>query len=147
MSKLLQRRHLLQAGAALTVATVLPPARACEFFTANLRIFHPWTRATGAADSAVVCMKFDEVATADRLIGVESPVAAAAELVGEGIGPSIDLAIPAGQETELTESGTHVRLLGLRQPLMFARTYPMTLTFAKGGQLGVLLTVDFVRLG
>jgi hypothetical protein len=30
---------------------------------------------------------------------------------------------------------------------MFARTYPMTLTFARGGELGVLLTVDFMRMG
>jgi hypothetical protein len=147
MSRLVQRRNVLRSCIALAGAMALPRARACEFFTANLRIFHPWTRATGAADSAVVCMKFDEVLAADRLIGVVSPVADAADLVGDGVGPAIDLAIPVGRETELTEAGTHVRLLGLRQPLMFARTYPMTLTFARGGELGVLLTVDFMRMG
>ena len=52
------------------------PARACEFFSSHLRIWHPWTRATRVdADTARLCMRFDEVQTSDRLIGVKTPVA------------------------------------------------------------------------
>lgn len=64
-----------------------PGARACEFFSTHLRIFHPWTRATAEGDTfAVLCMSFDEVRASDRLIRVESPVATHAELSGAAAG-------------------------------------------------------------
>src|ERR1700716_3701563 len=102
MSRLNQRRTVLQAGLALCASLVVPRARACEFFTSTMRITHPWTRATAPdATSAVLCMKFDEVTETDRLIGVETPVAEGAELVGKQAGAEVSRAvnflIPAGR--------------------------------------------------
>lgn len=141
----MHRRAVLQAGLALCASPVVPPARACEYFAATLRITHPWTRASGTATSAVVCMKFDEVTETDRLIGVETPVAESAELVGKGAGPEVNLLIPAGRETLLSEDGTHIRLVGLRHPLLIARVYPLKLVFEKAGVVNYRLTVDFPR--
>jgi copper(I)-binding protein len=140
------RRNFLQAGLALSASLLVPAARACEFFTATLRITHPWTRATAAGDPfAVVCLTFDEVSKTDRLIGVESPVAAGAEMGGDQTGGPVDVLIPAGRETVLSEEGVHVRLVGLRHPLELARTYPLTLIFDKGGAVGTKLSVDYAR--
>jgi copper(I)-binding protein len=146
MSRIQRRRGVLQAGAALGLSALLPAARACEFFTTNLRITHPWTRASAeGARVAVVSMKFDDVSLADRLIGVTTPVAERAELGGVGASPTVDFVIPAARESLLSERGTFVRLVGLRHPLEIARTYPLTLVFERGGAIVTDLSVDYMR--
>lgn len=144
----LRRRAVLRAGFAFAAAAVLPAARACEFYTATLRITHPWTRATGPDDTtAVLCMRFDEVRADDRLVGVVTPVARGAELVTDGVAGPLDFPVPAGQESFLLETETYVRLTGLVHPLPVARTYPLQLAFAKGGVINATLNVDYERAG
>lgn len=148
------RRTLLRAGCALGAALVLPPARACEFFSTHLRIWRPWSRATAEGDAfAVLCMRFDEVRLPDRLIRVETPVAAGAEMSGAASGRAIDFAIPAGRESELSETGTFIRLVGLKHPLelgrnyplKLGRNYPLKLVFAHGGVVDADIDIDFER--
>jgi copper(I)-binding protein len=140
------RRQALQAGIAAGLALTLPAARACEYFSSNLRITHPWTRASEPdARTAVVCMKFDEVRQDDRLIDVQTPVAEAAELHGAEAGPDMDLLIRSGQELELSEAGLHIRLTGLKFPLEVARSYPLKLVFQRGGVVNATLNVDYAR--
>ncbi|MDP2006959.1 MAG: copper chaperone PCu(A)C [Rubrivivax sp.] len=142
----LHRRRLLQAGLALCMVALAPRVRACEFMTPTLRVTHPWTRATGHdATTAVLCMRFDEVSEADRLILVETPVATSAEMGGALARPTVDFLIPQGEETYLDDSGTFVRLLGLTQPLQLGRSYPLRLGFEKGGVFNTTLGVDFGR--
>ena len=146
MTAIHHRRLMLQSGLAASLAWLAPPARACEFFTTTLRVLHPWTSATPPqADTAVVAMTFDEVSQDDRLIGLSTPVARGVELVGNGLGPALDLAIPAGASLELHEAGTHLRLVGLLQPLQVGRSYPLRLLFAQGGPVNASLSVDQVR--
>jgi copper(I)-binding protein len=147
MNQIIHRRLLLQAGLAVGTSLVLPAARACEFFSTTLRVTHPWTRATaGQSSSAIVCMKIDQVLTTDRLIGVDTPVATGAELVGAATGPQVNLLIEQGQDIQLGETGLQLRLTGLTQPLEIARTYPMRLVFEKGGVLDTELNVDYMPL-
>ena len=146
MTPAFSRRHVLQTGLALAVLPAAPSARACEFFSTHLRITHPWARAsTDHATSAVVSLRFDEVRQADRLIGVHSPVAAAAELGGAGASRRIDLPIPPGQDTLLSEAGTHILLTGLTVPLEVGRQYPLQLVFEQGGVIDATLSIDFAR--
>jgi copper(I)-binding protein len=146
----LHRRQLLQAGFATGLGLLLPAARACEFFTTTLRITHPWTRASAPqAGSAVICMKFDEVRRTDRLIRLETPVAAGAEMGGAGHAghrSGVNFLIPAGLESELSEGGTYVRLLGLRHALELGLSYPLTLYFEQGGRVEADLSIDFESL-
>jgi copper(I)-binding protein len=142
----IQRRQLMQIGLASGLSLAGVRAHACEFFSSTLRVTHPWTRATADGESqAIVCMKFDEVQEDDRLIGLETELASSADLAGLGARADINLAIPQGQETWLSEQGTYVRLLGLLLPLEVGRTYPMRLHFEKGGLLRADLSVDFAR--
>lgn len=144
MTQAIQRRTLLHAACATGLATLLPTARACEFFATTLRITHPWTRVSDVgADSAVISMKFDEVMHADRLISVSTPVAENAELGGRFASPTMNFQIPAGRETQLNEIGTFVRLTGLKQPLEMGRSYPLTLVFEHGGSVAASLSVDY----
>jgi copper(I)-binding protein len=146
MNRFISRRRVLHAGLALGVSLIVPAARACEFFTDTMRVIHPWTRATGRDTSAVVCMKFDDVTETDRLIGIETPVAARAELAGDGAPTEVNFLIPAGRETVLSEEGTHIRLVELNHPLLIARVYPLKLAFEKGGIVKAALTVDYLQL-
>ena len=153
MEPRLIRRNVLRGSLALGVALLAPAARACEFFSPTMRILHPWTRASEpGASTAVVCMRFDEVIRDDRLIQLQTPVAAAAELGGVALdgsgsrnnaGTGLDFPIPAGRESALSEGGRFVRLLGLRHPLEVGRSYPLTLVFEQGGVVDATLTVDF----
>jgi copper(I)-binding protein len=140
----ISRRQLLNGGLAFSISLLAPQARACEFFSSNLRIFHPWTRATEeGAEFAVVCMKFDEVLQDERLIGVETPIASGAEMGGPGASPTIDFVIRAGHESVLSETGTHIRLTGLKHAVEVARAYPLKLVFERGGEISALLNVDY----
>jgi copper(I)-binding protein len=145
MNVKLTRRQVLQSSLALGSVLALPKARACEFFTTTLRVTHPWTRvAAEDARYVVVNMKIDQVMQADRLIGVETPVAGAAEIVGDPAGSKgLNLRIQQGQELQIGEAGIELRLLKLKQPLLMARTYPMTLIFEKGGAMQAELNVDY----
>lgn len=146
MSTLPSRRRVLHTGFSLGLALALPAARACEFMTPTLRVTHPWTRATAdGSTTAVLCMRFDEVNQTDRLVLVETPVAAAAEMGGALARPEVDFLIPQGEETYLDDSGTFVRLLGLTQPLQLGRSYPLRLGFEKGGVFNTTVSVDFGR--
>lgn len=137
---------MLQAGAALGAALLLPSARACEFVTSNFKLIHPWARATAAdATTAAVCMAFEEVTESDRLIGAQTKVAERAELGGAGASPGVNFLIPEGQSSALSESGTYLLLVGLRMPLEVGRSYPMTLIFQKAGSVNAVLSIDYAR--
>lgn len=139
-----RRRHLLQTGLALASGLLVPGAKACEYFGANLRITHPWSRASAErATFADVCMKFDEVTLADRLVQIETPVAAGAALGGLAASPAVDFVIPQGQETLLSEDGTFLRLLDLKHPLEVGRSYPLILVFERAGTVSTTLSIDF----
>lgn len=140
------RRGALRATLALAALPAALPARACEFYAPNFTLIHPWTRASRpGANTAMVCMSFRDVSGSDRLIGVQTLVADGVELVGPEVGPVLDLPIPEGQVTELSERGVHLRLTGLKFPLEVARAYPMTLVFAQAGELRATLNVDYAR--
>lgn len=143
----LRRRSVLRAGAAFGVSLLAPAARAHEFFSSSLTVIHPWTRASAeGATSAIVSMIFQDVIQTDRLIGVQTPVAEAAELGGAAEGPTLDFLIREGHDAELTEAGVHLRLLRLKHPLLLGREYPMTLVFAKAGAIRAALLVDYPPL-
>jgi copper(I)-binding protein len=147
MSALLSRRTLLQAGLLAGVAAVAAPARACEFFTPQLRITHPWAYATPeSAAFAPIFMRIDEVNTADRLISAHTPLARSVELAGISTPPGkgLNLLIERGTELRMSSDGIHLRLVGLKQPLILSRSYPLTLVFEKGGTVHADLSIDLV---
>jgi len=144
MSKVTRRRVVLYSGLAVGAALLAPAARACEFFGSNLRVTHPWTRATAeGATTTLVNLKFDQVMQDDRLIAVETPVAEAAEIADADAGAALDVLIPAGRTTSLGEGGILLRLIGLKMPLEVGRSYPMKLVFEKGGAIDATLNVDY----
>lgn len=143
------RRRALRSGLAGGLALLGAQARACEFFTGTLRVFHPWARATLEDETtAMVFMKFDEVREDDRLVGVRTMLSTGAEIAGQGVkspGGVVDLPIPRGRTTELSENGVYLRLLDLQWQLQVLRAYPLDLVFGKGGTVKATLSIDFPR--
>jgi copper(I)-binding protein len=143
----LVRRTFLHAGLALGTGIWSTSAQACEVQLPNLRLMHPWTRATApGADSAILNFAIEDVTEADRLVGVQCLVAAGAALGGPGAQASVNLEIPMGRPLLLGEDGTHVLLTGLRMPLHVGRVYPLLVMFEKAGVAMASLHVDFPGL-
>ena len=141
-ARLLHRRHLLLAASSAYLG-LARPAQACEYFSSHLRIWHPWTRATRVdADTARLCMRFDEVQRSDRLIGAQTPVAGGVRLAGPGA-QDLPLSIREGETLALTEDGLHLELLDLQQPLQIGRSYPLRLIFEFAEPVNATLNVDF----
>ncbi len=143
------RRRLIQAGLGLAAGLALPAARAaidCKFFGRNLAVHHPWTRATAPGDRfAMLFLEIDEVTVADRLVDVRAPFATGADMAGTRVAPAVDLALPVGMTTVLSEQGGFVRLLGLEFALHVGREYPIDLVFETAGTVAASVSVDYER--
>lgn len=125
------------------------PARA-----ADLAVEQPWARATpgraptGAAYLTLVNRGKDD----DKLLGVASPVAAKAELHGTQAAsghaghvmemrPVAEVEVKAGQSVVFKPDAMHVMLVGLKAPLKEGERFPLTLRFAKAGEIKVEVPV------
>jgi periplasmic copper chaperone A len=143
-------RSLFHASFAITLIAVAVPAFAQT--TGPIEVQQPWARATpkGASTGAVYMTLDNKSGSDDRLTGVSSDVAAKLQIhemsmtngtmqMREVAG---GLAVPAGGEVVLKPGGYHVMLMGLKKPLVVGESFPLTLTFAKAGNLSVNVTVQ-----
>ena len=132
----------------LFVVVVLAAAAPAIAETGGPEITAAWARATpGKAENGAAYMTIASP-TADRVTGIATPAAKKAELhtmTMEGglmrMRPLDGLDVPAGQPVTLKPGGIHVMLLGLTQPLRDGQSFPLTVTFEKGGQREVTVAV------
>ena len=121
---------------------------------ADLAIEQPWARATpgraptGAAYLTLVNRGRDD----DKLLGAATPVAGKVELHGSraaaGHGghvmemrPVAEVEVKAGQSVVFKPDGLHVMLVGLKAPLKEGERFPLTLRFAKAGEVKIEVPV------
>ena len=129
-------RRFLLAAALLAAAPALAQAQA-------VAIEQPWARATTAsAKVGGAFMTLKGGAAADRLMSASSPVAGTAEVHqtvnDKGVmkmQPVAELPIEAGKAVELKPGGYHIMLMDLKRPLKAGETFPLTLHFAKAGDI------------
>jgi periplasmic copper chaperone A len=141
------------AFAAILIA-IAAPAFAQGTTTAPIAVEQPWARATpaGAMTGAVYMTLDNKSASADRLTGASSDVADKLQIhemtVVNGVMQMRQLAdglpIPAGGSVVLKPGSYHVMLIGLKQPLTPRETFPLTLTFAKAGNISVTVAVQAI---
>lgn len=142
-------RRYLALAAALILATA-PLAH--EVVVGDLQFIHPNipqpapTAMTAAGYMALV----NQGATDDRLIGIETAIAAKAMLHESQLDDSglssmrhLDaLAIPAGGTVSLAPGGMHIMFMGLTGPLSEGQMVPVTLIFETAGRVEVEFMVD-----
>jgi copper(I)-binding protein len=141
-----------QPPAAQQPAAQQPGAQQPATQQSAIRIDHAWSRAALAGHEGVVYLTITITITntgaADTLSAVTTPVAATA-----GLHQSIDdhgvmkmrpvasLPIEPGKPVTLAPGGYHIMLTDLKQPLKEGDSFPVTLSFAKAGQVTATATV------
>jgi hypothetical protein len=130
----------------LVVAATAFPAASHEYTLGDLRIVHPWARASaGEAKNGALYLEIVNTGdTPDRLVGASTPAADMAELhmhmSENGIMKmrpveAVDLA--PGEHVVLKPGGLHVMLMGLKGTLVEGVMMPITLVFEKAGSIEV----------
>lgn len=130
----------------------IAPARAHDYTQGDLRIGHPWTRAT--APTAKVGAGYMTIANRggapDRLVSASTEAAGRVEIhemrMDGGVMRMRELAdgipLPAGAEVALKPGGNHLMLMDLRAPLRQGASVPVVLVFERAGRVEVELKVE-----
>jgi len=110
-------------------------------------------RPTAPGGTGVVYMLvMNHGAADDDLTGLSTPIADKAEMhrTTDMNGMShmeavADLPVKANGAVDFGPGGLHVMLMGLKQPLKIGDSFPLTLTFAKAGQVTVTVSVQQIK--
>ncbi|MTH96117.1 copper chaperone PCu(A)C [Roseibium sp. RKSG952] len=137
------------AGAA--VLATLSIAQADPVTHGDLAIENTWTRATPprAKAGGGFATITNSGSSADRLVGVSSPVTGRVEIhemaVEDGIMKMRELEngieIPAGETVSLEPGGLHIMFMGLTEGFEEGTAIPVTLTFENAGDVDIELAV------
>lgn len=142
-------KRLLALAVAILIAG---PAAAHEVTVGDLQIIHPHIPQPAAtAKAAGGFMAITNNGTEpDRLIGVETDIAAKAEVHesrvdanGVGTMEHVDaIEIPPGETVNLQHGGYHIMLMGLTGPLMEGELHKATLIFERAGRVEIEFQID-----
>ena len=148
MTKSTMRGPLLPALLAVGLAT---QSQAHGYTQGEIAIIHPWSRATAArADTGAGYMTLRNGGQRpDRPASASSPRAARVEIHSMTMTGQImrmrplvhGLALPPGEAVSLAPGGDHLMLIGLKAPLKQGEMVPLTLRFARAGEITVSLKV------
>jgi periplasmic copper chaperone A len=119
------------------------PAQAHEYYTRSFIIVHPWANPTepGAVNAAVY-VKFTEISDDDKLIAAGTQIADKVELRhSRQPDPLEGVSLTQGNTVELTADTAYLVLTDLKIPLLWGRSYPMTLVFEKSGPVLVMVSI------
>lgn len=150
---LVLRRSFLAAVSATILGTgALPAAIAHEITVGDLKIDHPFARASaGPARNGAAYMTLHNTGDADdTLVAAAADVSERIELhehiMDDGVMRmrEVDggIAVPAGGTAVLEPGGLHIMLLGLHAPLLEGESFPLTLTFERAGEVTVDVAVE-----
>jgi copper(I)-binding protein len=149
----MKKLHRLVAALAIATATALSSAAmAHEYKAGSLMIDHPWARPTiGSSKNSAAYMRLSNSGdTADTLLSVKSNAAEHVALHESRMDGEImrmvpvkdGIEVPPHGAVELKPLGLHVMLVGLRKSLEEGEKFPMTLVFAKQGDVNVEVKVE-----
>ncbi|WP_424832922.1 copper chaperone PCu(A)C [Ruegeria sp.] len=122
----------------------------------EIKVDDAYARSSGknAKAGAAFMMIVNQGEADDRLIGVQSEVAARVELhthkiddagVAKMVHVEEGFVIPAGEGHMLKRGGDHVMFMGLTEPFEHGETVPVTLIFEQAGEVKVEIPVDLER--
>jgi copper(I)-binding protein len=115
----------------------------------QISLENPWTRTTPPnAKVAAGYLTVKNDGATDKLLGASSPAAQRVELhitLRDGdilrMREVKELGIPAGSSLVLEPNGAHLMLTGLKRPFKTGEKVPVTLRFAKAGEVKIELAV------
>jgi periplasmic copper chaperone A len=142
----------LSTAMALTLGSIL--ALTLEVRASDVAVTGAFARASAmqsASSAAVYLILRNSGAEPDTLLGISTDAANMAMLhetvIKDGVAKmtmSHDVAIPGGGKLELSPSGSHIMLEGLKAPLKQGETLTLTLKFKNAGDVTVKVPVGGV---
>ena len=141
------KQFLWLCVAALSTGAV----HAAGYRAGNISITDPHARPTVPGQpGGAAYLTLENTGSADRLVGVASPVAQSAGIHTMRMDGDImrmreagELPLPPAAKVAMKPGmGYHIMLNGLKQPLKEGATFPMTLTFEKAGKVEVTVIVN-----
>lgn len=141
----------LAAMALAATATQFPAFAEDPVAVGNLRIMHPWARASaghGKAGAAFMTIT-NTGGEDDKLVAAATANAKKTEIHETKMEDGVmkmrmlmgGLAIPAGSEVKLKPMGLHVMMMGVTEKLVEGETLILTLTFEKAGNVEVAVPI------
>lgn len=141
--------RILALAAALFLSS---PALAHDIVAGDIQIVHPHIPQPSASAKAAggFMAIVNSGAEADRLVAVESDIAAKVEIHeslvdAAGVGtmrPVPEIEIPAGGTVSLEHGGLHVMFMGLAGPLVEGEMRKATLVFERAGRVEIEFAID-----
>lgn len=116
----------------------------------NISIEQPWARASIVVSRPIAAYMTVVNASnrAVRITSVETPVATRADIHQTIVGDNTTrmkragvVTVPPGERVVFAPSGLHVMLIGLKQKLKKGSTFPMTINFADGSSIKVIVPI------
>jgi len=147
---------LVQLLGVILLATLSFSAAAHEYDAGSIHIIHPWARATvpGQPSGGAYLKLENKGAAADKLISASSDVAGSVELHTMSMAGDVmkmekvdGVELPAGKTTEFKPGSFHIMLFNLKAPLKEGSRFPLTLKFAKAGEVKVDVVVQAIAAG
>jgi hypothetical protein len=148
-------RHMSALLVFLLAALLTPAisAFAHEYRQGDLVIGHPWARPTpGESKVGAAYLSIKNAGKAeDKLTGAKADIAERVEIHEHihdagGVMRMREVAggliAPAGETVEMKPGGYHIMLLGLKQRLEEGQSFPMTLNFARAGDMQVEVKIE-----
>lgn len=147
--------RLLSKLAMMAILTAVAPAAFAQAGgSSKMNVEQPWARATpaGAMTGAVYMTLANKADTADRLTAASSNVAGKVQIHEMAVVNGImkmrqlvnGLAIPGNGSVTLKPGSYHVMLIGLKKQLIAGQTLPLTLTFAKAGNISITVPIQAI---
>jgi copper(I)-binding protein len=142
----MKRRLLLLATAFMLASAVL----AHDYTQGDILIIKPWSRPLPAVspNGAAYMTLVNKGNAPDRLLSVSTPAAKRAEIHAhtmEGgmmrMRPLDHIDIVPGDPSVLQPGGMHVMLMGLKEPLVEGKSFPLTLNFERAGAVEVTVII------
>jgi periplasmic copper chaperone A len=138
--------------AVFSAALLCGAVHAADYRAGDISITNPHARPTvpGQPGGAAYLTLENTGRSADRLVGVTSPVAKSAEIHTMRMDGDVmrmreagELPLAPAAKVEMKPGmGYHIMLMGLKQPLQDGASFPVTLTFEKAGKVEVSVVVD-----
>jgi len=150
------RKCLLAAIAALAGIALATGATAHDYKLGDLKIEHPWARASiGVAKAgAAYLVVINAGKETDRLVAAASPVAETVQihthLIEDGVAKMrrvMAVEVEPGEPAVLQPGGLHVMLMGLKAPLVEGEVFPLTLTFERAGEIEIEVMINAPAAG
>ncbi|HET7791956.1 MAG TPA: copper chaperone PCu(A)C [Rhizobacter sp.] len=137
--------------AALAFACAAALAHAHSFTLGDLKIGHPYARATvaGQPTGGAFLSVENHGRADDRLLAASAEVAKAVELHTMSMEGDVmrmrqveAIDLPVGKAVALKPGGLHIMLMGLKAPLKEGDKFPLKLKFEKAGEVTVQVNVE-----